>query len=403
MCRIVLLGSAPTFGAPTGLAGRAGTRWAIGGRGAPHLPDALIDGRRLRGAGGHGAALLADAGPAASFRGAGGRLPLPAAPRGGPVTRPRPPGRPPAARGSGRPPAAPAAAGSAAGRHRRRLALVLALTGGYLLVELLGGVLTGSLALLADAAHMGTDVFGLALALVAVWLGGRAPTPGRTYGAARAEILAAAVNAAVLFAVAGALLAEAWRRLQAPPEVQSLPMLAVAAVGLAVNLVGVGLLRGGAGESLNVAGAFQEVLADLLGSLAALAAGALMLLTGWWYADPLCSVAVALLVLPRTWRLLREAVHVLLEGTPAGVDLAEVRAALQAVPGVRAVHDLHVWSITSGYAALSAHVLLDGDPGGAERARLLSALGALLRERFGLAHTTLQLEDPGVEEAGPHA
>ena len=128
-----------------------------------------------------------------------------------------------------------------------------------------------------------------------------------------------------------------------------------------------------------------------------------MLLTGWWYADPLCSVAVALFVLPRTWRLLREAVHVLLEGTPAGVDLAAVRAALQAVPGVRAVHDLHVWSITSGSDALSAHVLLDGDPGGAERARLLSALGALLRERFGLAHTTLQLEDPGVEEAAPHA
>ena len=280
---------------------------------------------------------------------------------------------------------------------------MLALTGGYLLVELLGGALTGSLALLADAAHMGTDVFGLALALFAVWLGARAPTPGRTYGAARAEILAAAVNAAVLVAAAGAILHEAWRRLQAPPEVQSLPMLAVAAVGLAVNLVGVGLLRGGAGESLNVAGAFQEVLADLLGSLAALAAGATMLLTGWWYADPLCSVAVALLVLPRTWRLLREAVHVLLEGTPAGVDLAAVRAALRAVPGVRAVHDLHVWSITSGSAALSAHVLLDGDPGGAARARLLSALGALLRERFGLAHTTLQLEDPGVEEAAPHA
>ena len=276
---------------------------------------------------------------------------------------------------------------------------MLALTGGYLLVELLGGVLTGSLALLADAAHMGTDVFGLALALFAVWLGGRAPTPGRTYGADRAEILAAAVNAAVLFAVAGDLLTEAWRRLQAPPEVQSLPMLAVAAVGLAVNLVGVGLLRGGAGESLNVAGAFQEVVADLLGSLAVLAAGALMLLTGWWYADPLFSVAIGLFIIPRTWRLLREAVHVLLEGTPAGVDLAAVRAALQAVPGVRAVHDLHVWSITSGSAALSAHVLLDGDPGGAERARLLSALGALLRERFGLAHTTLQLEDPGVEEA----
>ena len=169
----------------------------------------------------------------------------------------------------------------------------------------------------------------------------------------------------MLVAAAGAIVAEAWRRLQAPPEVQSLPMLAVAAVGLAVNLVGVGLLRGGAGESLNVAGAFQEVLADLLGSLAALAAGATMLLTGWWYADPLCSVAVALLVLPRTWRLLREAVHVLLEGTPPGVDLAAVRAALRAVPGVRAVHDLHVWSITSGSAALSAHVLLDGDPGGA--------------------------------------
>jgi cobalt-zinc-cadmium efflux system protein len=298
---------------------------------------------------------------------------------------------------------AAAAPESAAGRHRRRLTIVLALTGGYLLVELVGGIVTGSLALIADAAHMGTDVFALALALFAIWLGGRPATPERTYGYYRAEILAAAVNAAALFAVSGYILYEAWRRFQEPPEVQSLPMLAVAAVGLAVNLHGVWLLRRGAGESLNVEGAYLEVLADLLSSLGVLAAGGIMLLTGWWYADPLVSVAIGLFIVPRTWRLLREAVGVLLEGTPPGLDLAQVRAAMAAVPGVRAVHDLHVWSITSGYAAMSGHVQVDAGTSSADRTRLLSDLSALLRERFGIAHPTIQIEDPGFEEDERHA
>lgn len=288
-----------------------------------------------------------------------------------------------------------AAVGSAAGRQRGRLTAVLLLTGGYMLVEIAGCWLTGSLALLADAAHMGTDVFGLALALFAIWLGGRPPSPERTFGYFRAEILASAVNAVVLFGVSGYILYEAWRRFQEPPEVRSLPMLGVAVVGLAVNLAGVWLLRRGAGESLNVEGAFLEVVADLLGSLGVIAAGAVMYLTGWWYADPLFSAAIGLFIIPRTWRLLHEAVGILLEGAPPGLNLAEVRAAMQSVPGVGAVHDLHVWSITSSYVAMSGHVRVEGD---ARRADLLAALGALLEERFGIAHTTIQLEEPAYEE-----
>ena len=288
---------------------------------------------------------------------------------------------------------------SATGRYSRRLLVVVGLTGTYMVVEVVGGLLTGSLALLADAGHMATDVLGVGLALFAVWLGGRPATPQHTYGYYRAEILAALVNSALLLAVSGYILYEAWRRFQAPPEVQSLPMVAVAGVGLVVNLIGVWLLRAGAAESLNVQGAFLEVVSDLLGSLGTIVAGLIMYFTGWWYADPLFSVFIGLFILPRTWALLREAVGVLLEGTPSHVDLADVRATMEGVPGVREVRDLHLWSITSGYLALSAHAVLDGTVPASEA---MAGMRSVLKARFRVDHTTIQI-DEAAGAAEPHA
>lgn len=296
-------------------------------------------------------------------------------------------------------PPSPSIAVSAAGRHRQRLLVVMGLTGTYMVVEVVGALLTGSLALLADAGHMATDVFGVGLALFAVWLAGRPATPERTYGYYRAEILASLVNSMLLFGVSGFILFEAWRRFQAPPEVQSLPMVAVASVGLLVNLIGVWLLRAGAAESLNVQGAFLEVVSDLLGSVGTIVAGLIMYFTGWWYADPLFSVFIGLFIIPRTWRLLREAVGVLLEGTPSNVDLAEVRAVMEGVQGIDAVHDLHVWSLTSGYVALSGHAKLTP---GVDRDVALADLIATLRQRFGIEHTTIQIEQEALDETRRH-
>lgn len=289
---------------------------------------------------------------------------------------------------------------SAASRNRTQLTIVLGLTSIYLIVEAISGWLTGSLALLADAAHMLTDVGGLGLALFAIWLGNRPANPERTYGYYRTEILASLANAIGLVGVSAYILYEAWQRFQSPPEVDSVPMLAVAIVGLGINLVGAWLLHRGASESLNVQGAFLEVISDLLGSLSVIAAAAIMYVTGWYYADPLFSAAIGLFIIPRTWRLLREAVGILLEGTPSRLNLAEVRMAIEAVPGVVGVHDLHAWSITSGYVALTAHVQVSGEQGPNE---ILSTLSAMLKERFQVKHTTLQLEHPAYAEPRRHA
>jgi cobalt-zinc-cadmium efflux system protein len=277
---------------------------------------------------------------------------------------------------------APATAGA---QSWRRLALTLALTSVVMLVELVAGFWTGSLALLADAAHMLTDVAGLALALFAIWIAHRPPTPAKTYGYYRAEILAALVNAVVLFVVAGGILTEAWRRWRAPGEVLAGPMAVVAALGLGVNLLSAALLHRAAGESLNVRAAYLEVVSDALSSLAALLAAGVMLLTGWTGADPAASGLIALFIVPRTWALLRAAVNVLLEGTPPHLELAQIETAMCAVPGVRRVHDLHVWTLTSGREAMSAHVVVDDVR---QSERLLEALHA----RFGIDHTTVQLE-----------
>lgn len=288
---------------------------------------------------------------------------------------------------------------SASGRHQGRLTIALVLTAAYVAAEVAAGLVTGSLALIADAAHMLTDAFGLGLTLFAIWLSARPATPTRTYGYYRTEILAALANALVLFAVSGAILYEAWRRFQSPPEVQSLPMLAVAFVGMLINLTSAWLLREGAAESLNVQGAFLEVVSDFLGSLAVIAAGLIMHFTGWYYADPLFSVLIGLFIVPRTWHLVNETVGILLEGTPSHLSLAQVRAVMEAVPSVVSVHDLHVWSITSGYVAVSAHARVAPT---VDRMGTLQALRRVLQEQFQIEHATIQLEEPGYDEASTH-
>ena len=278
---------------------------------------------------------------------------------------------------------------TAAARSRDRLVTALGLTAAFFVVEVLGALWTGSLALLADAGHMLTDVGGTALALFAIWIAGRPPTPAKTYGYYRAEILAALVNALVLLVVAGAILVEAYRRLWAPPEVLGGPMLAIAVVGLAVNLGCAWLLHAHAAMSLNVRGAYLHALSDALSSVGVVVAALVVVATGWTVADPLASLAIALIIVPRTWGLLRQAVNVLLEGTPTHLDLGEIEAAILRVPGVRRVHDLHVWTLTSGREAMSAHVIVT-DVG--ESDRLLRQLHEVLHARFGIDHTTIQLE-----------
>jgi cobalt-zinc-cadmium efflux system protein len=280
---------------------------------------------------------------------------------------------------------------SAAAAHRSRLAAVFAVTVVVLVVELVGAALSGSLALLADAGHVLADGAGIGLALLAIRFAARPASPRRTFGYYRLEILAAVVNAVLLFGVAGFVLVEAWRRLTEPPEVASGLMLAVAAAGLAANAVSMWLLRDGQQHSLNLRGAYLEVWGDLLGSVAVLAAAAVIALTGFLAADPIASALIGVLILPRTWRLLREAVDVLLEAAPKGVDLAEVRQHLVETPGVTGVHDLHAWTITSGLPVLSVHVVLER---GADAGKVLDGLGDCLAGHFDIEHSTFQLEQP---------
>jgi cobalt-zinc-cadmium efflux system protein len=274
-------------------------------------------------------------------------------------------------------------------RNSRLLGVVLALTAAITVVELVGGILTGSLALLADSAHMLTDNVALALALVAVWLAGRPSTPERSFGYQRAEILAALVNGVVLIALAIWIFVEAYGRFSDPPTVLGGWMLAVALVGLAGNLVAVAVLNRAAHSSLNVRAAFRHVIADTLGSVGVVAAAVVVLSTGWRYADPVAGALIAVLVLGSSWSVLRESVHILLEGTPKGVDASELARRMTEVRGVVEVHDLHVWTITSGFLALSAHVLVEpGDDGHARRREL----EALLARDYGIEHTTIQVD-----------
>jgi cobalt-zinc-cadmium efflux system protein len=282
---------------------------------------------------------------------------------------------------------------SAAGGHRRRLLIVLGLTLAVMAAEIAGGLMSGSLALLADAAHMATDAAGIALALGAVTLARRPARGRRTFGWQRVEILAAVANGLLLLAVAGYVLVEAIRRIGDPPEIGSSLMLAVAAVGLVVNLGSLAVLHRDRAASLNLRGAYLEVLADALGSVAVIVAAVVIRTTGWTPADIIASVVIGCLVVPRAWHLLREAFDVLLEAAPRGVDLASVRSHILGVDGVLGVHDLHAWTITSGLPVLSAHVVVsDAALAGGHGGRVLDALCDCLGEHFDMAHCTFQLE-----------
>ncbi len=270
-----------------------------------------------------------------------------------------------------------------------RMRVVLAFTGAYMLIQVVAGLYTGSLALLADAGHLLTDIGSLILALVAFWFSGRPSTPGKTYGYYRSEILAGLLNGVLLIGISIFILYEAWRRFSNPPEVMSGPMLAVAVVGLVVNLISVKLLHQDADHSINVKAAYLEVVSDLLATVGVIIAALIMLFTKWYLADAIVSAAIGLMILPRTWGLLSECTHILMEGAPGHIDLEKLRFAMLTVPGVVDVHDIHVWSITSGLDAMSGHVAIAQD---SEPDEVLSRLTELAQGEFGIHHTTIQVE-----------
>lgn len=273
--------------------------------------------------------------------------------------------------------------------NRRRLLLTLLLAAGYMVAEIVGGLVTHSLALLADAGHMLSDTAALGLSLFAVWIAERPPTPQRTWGYYRVEILAALANGAALVAISVFILIEAWHRLADPPKVWGAAMMGIAAGGLAVNLIGLKILEGGRHENLNIRGAWLHVLTDALGSIGAIVAAALIWAFRWHLADPIISALIGLLVVYSAWRLVAESVAVLMENAPRGIDVDEVYRTMKATPGVVNVHDLHVWTITSGMDSLSAHVVVaDGHSAG----DLLSELQATLHHGFGIDHITIQIE-----------
>lgn len=284
---------------------------------------------------------------------------------------------------------------SAGGRHLRRLWIAVGLGLVTFVLQLTVGLATSSLALLADSAHVFTDVFGVTLAAVAIVVARRAKSGGgRTFGLYRSEVLAALVNAALLFGVAGWVLYEAVGRFDSPPEVPGLPVTIVAAVGLLMNVIAFLLLRDGAKESLNVRGAYLEVMADMVGSIGVLVSGLVMLLFGWRYADPVIGVAIGLFVLPRAWRLGRSALRILFQHAPEGVDVRQMTVDLTKLPGVSEVHDLHVWTLTSGMEVVSAHLtMVDG----ADQAEVLVAAQGLLATSYHIEHATLQVEQPSVQ------
>mgnify|MGYP003376225555 FL=1 len=288
-----------------------------------------------------------------------------------------------------------ASAATAGAKHRKPLIIAFGLTAAYMLVELVTGLVTGSLALLSDAAHMGTDVLGLGMALAAITLAQREAPAQRTYGTYRLEVLAALANGLLLFGVAGYVLYEAWQRFASPPDVPGLPMMAVAAVGLIVNLISFRLLAAGSKESLNLKGAYLEVFSDMLGSVGVIVAAVIIFTTGWRYADPLIGAGIGLFILPRTWKLSAQAVRILMEVAPPGLDVDQVRARILTLPGVADVHDLHIWTVTSGIETATGHVVLADD---AELHSVLDQVTALLAEEYHVTHATIQCEPGNHEE-----
>jgi len=281
---------------------------------------------------------------------------------------------------------------SASGRHVGRLAAAFAVTAVFMVVEIATGLATRSLALLSDGAHMVTDVLGVGLALAAILAARRARRqPGRTFGLYRAEVLAALANAVLLFGVAGYVLYEAVTRFAAPPDVPGLPVVVVSLLGLGANVIAFLLLREGQAESLNLRGAYLEVVADMIGSVGVLVSGLVTLLFGWRYADPIIGVAIGMFVLPRTWTLAKRSLRILFQHAPERVDVAELTGALGRLPGVGEVHDVHVWTLTSGMEVASAHLTVGPD---CDQSTILTAAQRLLVAEYQLEHATLQIE-PG--------
>ncbi|MFF9065746.1 cation diffusion facilitator family transporter [Streptomyces sp. NPDC014891] len=293
----------------------------------------------------------------------------------------------------------PAPTGTAGAAYKNRLRVALGITLSVMVIEIIGGVLSDSLALIADAAHMATDAVGLAMALLAIHFANRPPSGNRTFGFARAEILAALANCLLLLGVGGYVLYEAVQRFFEPAETKGGLAIAVAAIGLVANIVSLSLLMRGQKDSLNVRGAYLEVLADALGSVTVIVAAGVILVTGWQYADPIASILIGLMIVPRTVKLLRETLDVLLEAAPKGVDMMEVRAHILALPGVEDVHDLHAWTITSGMPVLSAHVVVDQDAlDSVGHEKMLHQLQGCLGSHFDVEHCTFQLEPAGHAE-----
>jgi cobalt-zinc-cadmium efflux system protein len=285
--------------------------------------------------------------------------------------------------------------GSSRAENRRRLGIVLGLTGVYMLAEVVGGLLSNSLALLADAGHMLSDVGALGLSIFAIWVAQRPANPKRTYGYYRVEILAALVHAAALLAIAVFITTEAVERFSRPPEVRAPIMLAVAVGGLIVNLIGLMILRAGKKENVNVRGAWLHVMTDALGSVGAILSAAAVWAFDFRLADPLASMVISALVVYSSWPLLKQTVAILMESAPGHIDVDLVRDAMAATPGVREVHDLHVWTITQGLECLSGHVVTESQENQQE---LLATLRHTLHERFGIDHVTIQIELVGCEE-----
>ena len=279
--------------------------------------------------------------------------------------------------------------------HEKALLVALGLTTAFLIAEVIGGILTSSLALLSDAAHMFTDTAALAIALAAIRIGKRPADRVRTFGYYRFEILAAAFNAVLLFGVALYILFEAYRRLRTPPEIQSTGMLIIAVLGLLTNFISMRVLSAGKDKSMNMKGAYLEVWSDMLGSLGVIAGAIIIHYTGWAWVDSAVAVAIGLWVLPRTWTLLKSSLNVLLEGVPEGVSIADIEQSLRAIPGVRDVHDLHVWAISSGKTSLTVHLVSDRV---IEYPQLLSSAREMLAEHFEIHHSTIQFEPRPCEQ-----
>jgi cobalt-zinc-cadmium efflux system protein len=281
--------------------------------------------------------------------------------------------------------------GVAAGQNEKPLWIALALTTLFLTAEIVGGILTNSLALISDAAHMFTDAAALAISLAAMRIGRRPADGNRTFGYYRFEILAAAFNAILLFLVAIYIIFEAYMRLQTPAEIESGAMLVIAAIGLVVNLISMRLLSAGKDASLNVKGAYLEVWSDMLGSVGVIAGALVIRATGWLWVDSVIAVGIGLWVLPRTWTLLRESMNVLLEGVPGGLATADLTAAVLSIPGVQSLHDLHVWSISSGKSSFTVHVVTNDPP--STWPALVEALNEKLAKEFDIHHATVQVEN----------